>query len=198
MLHRHALAALAIAATAALAAPAHATDIALTADGAWHPFAVDSLLAPPSASLSWIDDAGAILDFTFVVGAGLHGLLTVVDAGFAGDVFAVTNFGSVIGSTSPVPVGTFEGANNVGTDFAAALADSSFSRGLFSLAPGAYRISGRLTQSLTLGGDPLDATVGAVRLDVAAPVPEPSSFALLLAGLGVAGMLARRRQDKRR
>lgn len=197
MLHRHALAACVAAAAAALAVPAHATDIVLAADGAWHPFAVDSLLAPSAASLSWIDDGGAVLDFTFVVGAGLHGTLTVVDAGFAGDVFAIANFASALGSTSSVPIGAYPSAHNVGNDFNAALADPSFSRGAFSLAPGAYRISGRLTQSVTLDGDPLDATLGAVRLDVAAAVPEPSSLALLLAGLGASGVIARRRSSKR-
>ena len=197
MLHRHALAAVA-AVAALLAAPARATDVVLAADGAWHPFAVDSLLAPPAASLGWIDDGGAPLAFTFVLGAGTHATLTVVDAGFAGDVFAVTNFGAALGSTSNVPIGTYPLARDVGTDFGAALADASFSRGIFSLDPGTYRISGRLTQSVLLGDAALESTVGAVRLAVAAPVPEPESFALLLAGLGVIGLMTGRRAAERR
>lgn len=197
MLHRHALAAVA-AVAAALASPAHASDIALAADGAWHPFSVDSLLAPSAASLGWIDDSGASLSFTFVVGAGAHGTLTVVDAGFAGDMFAVTNFAAGLGATSVVPIGTYPTAQDVGNNFSAALADASFSRGIFGLDPGAYRISGRLTQSVLFDGVALEATLGAVRLEVAAPVPEPTSFALLLAGLGATGWVARRRSDKRR
>lgn len=196
MLHRQALAAVA-AVAAALAAPAHATDIVLTADGAWHAFAVDSLLAPPVASLGWIDDSGAALAFTFVLAAGTHGALTVVDAGFAGDVFAITNFGAALGSTTSVPIGIYPTSHDVGDNFSAALGDSAFSHGVFSLDPGAYRISGRLTQSVLFDGVPLDATLGAVRLDVAAPVPEPASFALLLAGLGATALVIRRRSDKR-
>ena len=197
MLHRPAMAAVAVAA-ALLAAPARATDIALASDCAWHPFSVDSLLAPPASSLAWIDDGGSSLAFTFVLGAGTHATLTVVDAGFAGDVFAVTNFAGALGPTSAVPIGTFPTAHDVGTDFDAALADASFSRGVFSLDPGAYRISGRLTQSVLLDGVALESTVGAVRLAIAAPVPEPESFALLLAGLGVVGLITRRRSTKRR
>jgi hypothetical protein len=45
---------------------------------------------------------------------------------------------------------------------------------------------------LTAGGAPLNATIGDLRLTVAA-VPEPETFALLLAGLGLVGFVARRR-----
>lgn len=197
MFPRHVLAASALAA-AALSAPAHAADIALPADGAWHPFAVDSFLAPPATSLSWIDDSGAVLAFTFVVGAGAHATLTIVDAGFAGDVFSITNFGAAFGSTSSVPVGIYPASHDVGGDFGAALADASFSRGIFGLDPGAYRVSGRLTQSVLFDGVPLDSTLGAVRLAIAAPVPEPESLALLLAGFGAIGLVARRRSGNRR
>ena len=65
---------------------------------------------------------------------------------------------------------------------------------------GAYSIGGILAQSLMSGTDRLDATSGALRLTVGtvAPVPEPSSLALLLAGVGVVGTVARRRRNVRR
>ena len=182
-------------ALATAAAPARAADVALDADGVWRPFAVDSLLAPPTAPLGWIDDAGMPLAFTFAIGAAQIGTLTVVDAAIAGDTFSITDFGSAFGTTSSVPAGSFEASTDVGLDYDAALADPSFSRGVFTLAPGSYRIGGSLLQSVTLGGMPLDATAGALRLGLApvAAIPEPETAAMLLAGLLAIGGLARRR-----
>lgn len=190
----HALA-LTLALSAAAASPAFAGAIAITGDGSWHPFTVDALLAPVSAPLGWIDDSGSPIDFAFVVGAGLTGTLTVVDAALSGDTYRVTNFGAVFADTSGVPMATFESARDVGLDYAAALADGSFSRGIYSLLPGSYRIGGSLLQSVTLDGVRLDSTAGAVRLSVSSvsPVPEPETYALLLAGLLTVGSLARRR-----
>jgi hypothetical protein len=192
MLHRSSFAA-AFAVAAAVAFPAHADSVAVAGDGAWHTFAVDSLLAPLANSLAWIGDGGNLLDFTFTIGAGLTGVFTVLDAGFAGDAFSLMNFAAPLGATSAVPVGIYPTAHDVGTDFDAAFADAAFSRSVLNLGPGSYRISGALTQSVLLDGAPLDATVGGVRLAIAAPIPEPSSLALLLAGLGAVGVIARRR-----
>lgn len=194
MVLRSGVASLAFAAAALNApAPVHAATVALAGDGRWLSFAVDSLLAPPQARLGWIDDAGAPLTFAFAIGAGSTGALTVVDAAFAGDTFSVTNFGAVFGTTSPVPRGTVEMPIDVGLDFDAALRNPSFSRAVFNLAPGSYLIGGGLVQSVTSGGVPIEATAGAIRLSVAA-VPEPSSLAMLLGGIGAIGVFVRRRR----
>lgn len=199
MLHRHAWLALALALASATAAlPAHAADVGLPADSTWHPFTVDSLLAPaspPALNLAWIDDSGDPLHFTFVIGAGLVGTLTVLDTGFAGDTFKVMNFGSVLGTTSAVPVQSFDPSAAGVEDFGAALADPHFSRGTFSFGAGSYSVSGLLDQSLLLDGVALDSTSGGVRLAVTA-VPEPSALALLLAGLAATASLTRRRRSK--
>lgn len=190
MAHRHLFASLALA--AAFAAFSARADVALPGTGVWSSFAVDSLLSAPAPGLGWIDDAGDPLFFAFAIGAGSIGTLTVVDAGFAGDTFSISNSGVALGSTSPVPIGAFETAVDIGTDYAAVLADARFSRGVFTLGTGTYRIGGELAQSVTLGGLPLEATAGGIRLTVTTPVSEPSAIFLLLAGFGVVASIARR------
>jgi hypothetical protein len=184
---RFALAALSLA--TAFTLPAHASNVPLAADNHWTLFSVDSALAP---SPSWIDDSGSPLSFDFDIAAGFVGTLSVVDGVFGGDTFTVTNFGNLLGSTSSVPLADIGSAVDHGYDFDAAFADSSFSHAVFTLGAGSYRIGGFLDQSLLFDEQRLDATAGAVRLSVA-PIPEPSTFAILLAGLAVVGLLARRR-----
>jgi hypothetical protein len=187
---------LATLATVSLAA--QATTVPLASDGQWQAFGVDSFSAL-SGGTEWIDNDntnapgyGSPLDFSFTIAAGFVGQLTVVDAALAGDVFSVFNHGNLLGHTSSVPVQRYDSAPDLGYDFDAALLDPAFSHGVFTLGAGSYRISGALTQSLMLDDfSPLNATAGAVRLDVSA-VPEPSSAALLLAVLAVAGLLSRR------
>lgn len=193
MKHHHFAAALALALTAA-ATPALADTIVIGGDNAWHPFAVDSLLAPLATPLRWIDDSGGLRGFTFSVAAGQSAQLTVLDLDFAGDTFSVFSNGALLGNTSAVPIGSLESSADAGFDYAVALADNSFSRGVFTFGQGSYTIGGSLLQSATFGGVPIDATGGAVRLAfVTAPVPEPETVSLLLGGLMALGALMRRR-----
>ena len=169
----------------------------LAADGAWSAFNVNELDAL-SLGVEWISndntlspEFGTPLFFDFTIAAGFTGTLTVVDAGFAGDSFVVADHGVVLGGTSAVPLQDALAAPDAGTDFGAALADARFSQGVFALGAGSHRIGGWLSQSVSFDGLPLNATVGAVRLTVA-PIPEPHTWALLLAGLGAVGFMARR------
>ena len=87
------LMALALAAAAAVtAAPAHASSVALAADGSWNEFDVDSMSSSDGGN-GWIDEVYAgdfsALSFTFTIAAGDRGTLTVVDTGFAGDTFTI-------------------------------------------------------------------------------------------------------------
>jgi hypothetical protein len=183
---------MAAAIAAAMIAPAaHATTVALPGNNSWAEFDVDAVNAQDFGN-GWIDtNNGSALDFTFTVAPGLHGVLTVVDAGFAGDSFTITNFGNVIGTTSSVPAGQPVGATVL--DYDDALANPSYSRGVFTLAPGSYSISGSLLQSVF--GDE-GATSGGLRLSVTA-VPEPANAALMFAGAAALALLARRRKAGR-
>ena len=181
---------MAAAIAAAMIAPAaHATTVALPGNDSWAEFDVDATIAQDFGN-GWIDtNDGSALNFTFTVAPGMHGVLTVVDAGFAGDTFTIANSGSVIGTTSSVPAGQPIGATVL--DYDDALANPAYSRDVFTLAPGSYSISGSLLQSV-LGDE--GATSGGVRLAVSA-IPEPAGPTLLLAGLGVVGLMARRRKS---
>ncbi len=195
----------ALAGLCTLSAATHATDIQLatssnqTGYGQWNAFNVSDIDSQ-TFGVEWIDNAnsasplfGSALSFLFTIDAGSQAALTVVDGAFAGDTFKVTNFGSVIGNTSAVPVQSYATAPSLGYDFDAALADNRFSSATFALGAGTYRISGRLDQSVTDdAGLPLNSTVGAVRLSVSA-VPEPSTVLMLVTGLGALGAAARRR-----
>lgn len=184
---------------AALAVPAHAIDVVPGANGAWTQFKVDEFESL-SYGVEWIDNNdtlapqhGTPLSFVFDIAQGSFGTLTVVDGGFAGDSFTLTNFGALFGATSAVAATTVDTAAEFGYDFDAALADARFSSGTFTLGAGSYRIGGALAQSVLFDGAPLNSTVGALRLVVSA-VPEPGSVALLFAGLGLMASVARRRR----
>jgi len=189
------LMAVALAAAAMIAAPAHASSVALAADGSWNEFTVDNTVGPAFGN-GWIDTTdGSALSFSFTIAAGNVGTLRVVDLGFAGDTFNITNSGVLVGSTSPVAIGNVDGA--VETDYAAALANPAYSHGVFTLAAGSYSISGSLLQSVfdNDAGVDLDSTYGALSLTTAAAVPEASNAAMLLAGLAAAALMVRRRQS---
>jgi len=162
-------------------------------------FAIDDATRAPiiifaaGGGTGWIDEDYAsddsALNFTFTIAQGMHGTFTVVDAGFAGDTFSITNFGNMIGATSGVAAGSSSGPLEF--DFDAAFANPAYSHGVFTLGAGTYSISGSLLQSVD--GD-LDATNGAVRLSVSA-VPEPTSSALMMGGFAALALLARRRKS---
>lgn len=189
---------IALAALFTVSLAAHATSVPLSDNGQWQAFGVDNLAAVSSGT-EWIDNDntnasgyGTPLTFSFTIATGWKGQLTVVDAALAGDIFNVFNNGALLGATSSVPMQQYSTAPDIGFDYDAALQDSRFSRGVYTLGAGHYSISGALVQSLMLDGvDPLNATAGAIKLNVSA-VPEPSSSDLLLASLGVAWLLSRR------
>jgi hypothetical protein len=178
-----------LAAALALAAalPAQA-DTPLPANGSWAGFNVDANL-PPYA-FNWTDDNGAALSFSVTIAAGQVGTLTVVDAGFSGDRFNVFDGATLLGSTGAAVNG--DTAGPITFDYDAALANSDFSRGTFTLGAGTHVITGVMFESTTDAFGPLNATIGGAKLTVSA-VPEPATGATLLIGLGLlVGALRRR------
>ncbi len=184
---KHLLLALALGVTA----QAHATTITLNADGQWKEFVLndfDSL----SGGTEWIDGAnsldpsfGTALTYEFTIAQGFEAKLTVVDAGFAGDIFDIKNNGVSLGQTSITSVVGTDTSN----DFDANLANSSFSSRVFTLQAGTYSITGNLFSTTQA----FNATNGALKLEqFTTAVPEESTFAMLLAGLGLMAFARRR------
>ena len=69
------------------ALPAHATTVSLSPDATWHAFDVSDVLSADQG-LGWFDIgslAGEALELTIDVPTGQTIMLSVVDAGFAGD-----------------------------------------------------------------------------------------------------------------
>ncbi|MDW4761731.1 hypothetical protein NQ353_27370, partial [Escherichia coli] len=78
MIDRHIFSAALALAACATSAPVFAAESPLSGNGQWSTFAVDSFLSGPGVGLGWIDDAGAALTYSFSIGAGMLGTLTVV------------------------------------------------------------------------------------------------------------------------
>jgi hypothetical protein len=171
-----------------MAAQAGNTAITPTLDGAWYSAYTD---VAESGTAAWFDIDGQHSDtVSFDFTTATNAWLTVVDAGFTGDTFQVFDGSTLLGTTSAPGAANYP---DLTFDFDAALANASFSRGVYLLSAGTHHITGWLAQSaLDDTGAPINATFAGVRLE-AAPLPEPSSWALAIAGLAFVVYVARRR-----
>jgi hypothetical protein len=161
------------AAALAMAAVAPASAMTLTVNSQWVPFDFGA------SNSAWFDFVtGDPISFNFTLTG--PAILNVVDAGLTGDRFQVFNGPVSLGFTS-VPGDA--GQTSVFDDFEAAFADARWSRASYLLGPGSYEIRGIAAAS------PLDGGIGGVQLTV---VPVPGAFALMLGGLALCGLVARR------
>ncbi|MES2821985.1 MAG: VPLPA-CTERM sorting domain-containing protein [Pseudomonadota bacterium] len=169
-------------------AQVHASTVALDANGQWNEFNVDDF-SSASQGVEWIDvtdsntsEFGSALTYQFTIANGFTGLLSVVDASFAGDRFEIFNNNQSLGLTSDT-------ANNsaYSNNFASNLTNVNFSSAFFTLGEGTYNISGALFSTL----QPFNATNGAIKLEVTA-VPLPSTFGLMLTSVGLLAFMRRR------
>ena len=108
------------------------------------------------------------------------GELIVTDLEASGDQFTLYNNGVLLGTTSVPTDGTY-----VGYDISSVLSNPVFSHGTFALPTGLDTITGNLPD-LTVGeGDFAFAVTG---------VPEPATWAMTIAGMGLMGAMLRRRR----
>ncbi len=148
------------------------------------PLAAATLLALSASAFAAGGSLGAIDDSTVVIGNPavtapfffdtytftLADASTVFGGAFS---FGITNFSAVLQDSTFATVGT---DSNLGDGF-------SFE----GLAAGSYALS-------FLGFSNAGGAYGGVVSAVSTPVPEPETYAMLLAGLGMIGFMVRRRR----
>jgi len=164
-------------AAAALTAQAD-TITPVTADSNWNQFYYGDA-STPWLDLSAFDSSAAPVSFTITLQSAAQ--LNVTAAGYAGDVFQVFDNASSLGSTS-TPTGT--NTDYADLNFDQAFSSNKWSHGSWTLSAGTHTITGLVTISA------LQAGAGAIQVIA---VPEPTSYAMLMAGLGLIGLIARRR-----
>jgi hypothetical protein len=179
---------LAVAALTALSsAPAKAANtIAPLVDGAgWSTFYFGSPYNYPDFQ----DINGTTIDFTFTLTQ--TDVLRVTDGYNDGDEFEVAIFNTATGfDVKPTSSGVFDGTNVLDC-WSCAFFDpnysSLYSHAEFILGPGTYNVSGAVTYS------PFGSGEGAIELGA---VPEPATWAMMLAGFGGLGLAMRRARRK--
>jgi hypothetical protein len=153
---------------------ANAQAATLVVDGGWTLFLF-------GGSGSNITDSGTgALSYDFLLGD--TATLNVTDAFVVGDVFQIFDNGVSLFTTGP-----FNLAGGTTSDPDTAFAGSIYSHGSIVLGAGSHSITGIATSSPTgSGGAYIELVKGGA-------VPEPATWAMMIAGFGMVGYMARRR-----
>jgi PEP-CTERM motif len=169
------------------AVPSFASAIAV--DGSWHQFSFGPVGSFASAC------GGGCVSATNPTAEQLTGppwtftgpaVFTVLDLFMSVDRFQVFDNGVSLGLSSlETPGGTCD------TNIGCALADTHYSRGVFTLGAGSHAITIQMVDSPVGSGS---AVLQAA--PVTAAVPEPSTLVLLGVGLGISGIVSRKRSAR--
>ncbi len=126
-------------------------------------------------------------DFTFTLLD--HASFRVTDAFLDGDRFAINGAPPLL-TSNPANDGT-----QVTSDFDAAFASQKYSHASFELAPGSYTITGTVLSSPCGSGTAAAELVATTAPAMAAAVPEPSTWAMMILGFCGLGFMAYRRKQ---
>ncbi len=169
--------------------------VPLTVGGGWSTFYFTSS-GSPFQTVETFTSLPSVLSFNFTLTSKAY--FAVTDGYFSGDQFAVSINGGPLLETS-TPSFSFD---YVGNDWDAGFSDPNYSSGYVLLDPGTYVVYGEALYSPYLSGagaaellSSIPVGEGAGGPFVFVPVPEPSTWAMMIAGaFGAGAMLRRRRQ----
>lgn len=150
--------------------------------------ALAAMLATGAASSAMAADTNVTID----LGGSFTALLEEVTITSLSNVTGNLNFGTGAYSFGPFNFTFFNPGNNVTVDFGAAgnvlATPTGYSFAFNNVAAGTYLLSATGTNAF--GATAVNATYSVS----AVPVPEPETYAMLMAGLGVVGFMARRKK----